>query len=336
MKMSSKKMRTVGVICLILVVLLAVALMGCQSGTNNTPAAEPPQSGSTNNDAPATDGAPLQVAFLISNMSNEFMQGLVSSVEMAGTERGVEVTSFSADFDFAKQVSQIETAVNQGFDGIIVDAAQAEAVVPAIKYAQEAGIPIITLHEDATEGVADAFVGVNFVQGGQMKMEQCVKDLGGEGDIAIMYGGMGHEAQILISAGYYPVLEANPGINVIFEDTGNWAAEDAAALTESWLASGKALDAIVCNNDGMAVGVISVLRAADLAGKIKVYGLDAASEMLTYISEGYANATILTDRDGEGRAGIDIIIKMVNGEPYDKLVLIDMILITPENVKDFM
>jgi len=167
-------------------------------------------------------------------------------------------------------------------------------------------------------------------------MEQAAKDIDYAGDIAIMNGEMGSSAQLTIRGGYDPVLEANPDINIVFEDTGHWVAESAANLMDTWLASGKNLDSVVCNNDGMAVGVVNTLKGAGLEGTINVYGLDAQSEMLKFISEGIASATILTDSEGEAIAAIDTIIKLINGESVPKELMIDMILITKDNVDKFM
>jgi len=277
----------------------------------------------------------LKVAFCIQHVNNEFMQGLANYVEEEGKKSNVEVVVYSAEQDTNKQINQIETCITQGFDGIILDANSAEALVVAVKAAQEAGVPIMTLHDDVTAGVSDAFVGVDFAQGGTAKMEQCVKDLEGKGDICIMDGEMGTAAQLTIRGGYDPVLEKSPGINIVYEDTGRWTAEPAAKLTETWLASGKNIDAIVCNNDGMALGVVSALKAAGKNGEILVYGLDAQQQAMKEIIDGNMAGTILTDSPGEAKAAIATIIKLINNEPVEKSQMIPMIVITKDNVNEY-
>jgi len=290
--------------------------------------------GSAEEEGVKEEGA-LKVAFCIQHVNNEFMQGLANYVVEAGDARGVEVTVYSAEQDTNKQINQIETCITQGFDGIILDANSAEALVVAVKAAQQAGVPFMTLHDDVTAGVSDAFVGVDFAQGGEAKMQQAAEDLGFKGDICIMDGEMGTSAQIIIRGGYDPVLAKYPDINIIFEDTGRWTAEPAAKLTETWLASGRNIDAIVCNNDGMALGVVSALKAAGKNGEILVYGLDAQNQAMKEIVDGNMAGTILTDSPGEAKAAIDTIIKMINGEPVDKVQMIPMIVITKDNVMEY-
>ena len=334
-----KKQRKLPVIVIALMLILSLSLAACgnSGGTADapadTPATEAPATETPAAEAPAEG---LKVAFCIQHVNNDFMQGLADYVVEMGKASGVEVTVFAAEQDVNKQVNQVETAITQGFDGIILDAASTDALVPVVKSAQEAGVPIMTLHDDVTSGVADAFVGVDFANGGQIKMEQCELDLGGKGDICIMNGEMGTSAQITIRGGYDPVLDQNPDLNVIFEDTGNWTAEPAAALTETWLASGKNIDAIVCNNDGMALGVVSALKAAGKNGEILVYGLDAQDQSLKEIQEGNMAATIMTDSKGEATAAIDTIIKLINGEPVEKLQLIAMSVINRDNVAEYL
>ena len=303
----------------ILLVLLAAAPMLLMAGGDKEKAA----------------GKALKVAFCIQHVNNEFMQGLANYVQAAGKEAGVEVTVYSAEQDTNKQINQIETCITQGYDGIILDANSAEALVVAVNAAKQAKVPFMTLHDDVTAGVSDAFVGVDFAQGGQAKMAQCAKDLGGKGNICIMNGEMGTSAQIIIRGGYDPILAKNPNIKIVFEDTGRWTAEPAAKLTETWLASGRQIDAIVCNNDGMALGVVSALKAAGKNGKILVYGLDAQNQAMKEIVDGNMAATILTDSPGEAKAAIATIIKMINKESVPKTKMIPMIVINKANVNTY-
>ena len=337
--------KEIKILSIIISVALCLAACGSTTTQSSTTAktsapastsAAPSQTVTTSTTTtPTTIAKKLKVAFLIQHTNNEFMQGLAQFVKNEGATAGIEVTVYSAEQDTNKQVSQIETCITQGFDGIILDANSAEALVGAVKQAQAAKVPIITLHDDVTKGVSDAFVGVDFAQGGSAKMEQAAKDLGGKGNICIMDGEMGTAAQLTIRGGYDPVLKKFPDIKIIFEDTGRWTAEPAAKLTETWLASGKQIDAIVCNNDGMALGVVSALKAAGKNGKILVYGLDAQKQALKEIVDGNMSATILTDSSGESKAAIAAIIKLIKKETVTKSQMIPMIVVNKSNVNTY-
>lgn len=283
----------------------------------------------------ATEEKTIRIAYCTQQLSNEFMQSLKDAVVGACEAKGYEVEVFSADLDPAKQINQIETAVNQGFDGIILDPANADAVIPGVQYAQEAGVPIVTMHEDVTGNVADATSKSDFKAGGVLKMQHCVDQLGGKGRIAIINGALGQTATTNIRAGYQEVLDANPDIEVVFEDAGDWSTEPAIKLMESWLSTGEELDAIVAMNDAMALGVISVLESAGKEG-ILVYGLDAQTEMKNMIKEGRATATILTDLKGEAAGAVAAIEGLLNGEKVEKINIVPMICIDASNVDEYM
>lgn len=277
----------------------------------------------------------IRIAYCTQQLSNEFMQSLKNAVVGACEAKGYEVEVFSADLDPTKQIEQIETAVNQGFDGIILDPASSDAVIPGVEYAKEAGVPIVTMHEDVANGAADATSKSDFKQGGMLKMQACVDALGGKGRIAIINGAPGQTATNNIRAGYQEVLDANPDIEVVFEDTGDWSTEPAVQLMESWLATGEELDAVIGMNDAMALGIISVLETAGKDG-IPVFGLDAQKEMLNMIKEGRATGTILTDLKGEAAGAVAAIEALLNGEEVEKVHIVDMVLITKDNVDEYM
>ena len=138
----------------------------------------------------------------------------------------------------------------------MLDPASFDGLSAAVQAAVDAEIPIITVHESVSnQDLAASYVGVDLKLGGQREMEQVVKDLNGKGNIAFMYGALGHPAQIAITEGGKEVLAKNPDVKVVLEGTGNWVAPDALSLSENWISTGKQIDAIVCNNDGMALGV---------------------------------------------------------------------------------
>ena len=330
---------------LLVAVMLMTLFVGCGAKEEapaeapaKTPAeapAETPAEAPAETPAEAPADEPIRIAYCTQQLSNEFMQSLKDAVFGACEAQGYEVEVFSADLDPAKQINQIETAVNQGFDGIILDPANADAVIPGVQYAQEAGVPIVTMHEDVTGNVADATSKSDFKEGGMLKMQHCVDALGGEGRIAIINGALGQTATTNIRAGYQEVLDANPGIEVVFEDAGDWSTEPAIKLMESWLSTGEELDAVIGMNDAMALGIISVLEAAGKEG-ILVYGLDAQTEMKNMIKEGRATATILTDLKGEAAGAVAAITGLLNGEEVEKINIVPMVCIDINNVDEYM
>ncbi len=323
------------------VFLLAVAMvLGMVACT--TPTAAPtaaPQPAATE-EKPAEAEVPVapskKVAWVASNIANEFTTGMAENAVSVGTEYGWEVTVFNPDTDLSKQISQIENAATQGFAAIIFDPVAYDGMTAVVENVMSNyNIPVITLHGSASaQDLLTAYVAVDLAKGGELKMEQVAKDLGGKGDIAIMTGTEGQTSAILVTSGYERVLPKYPDIKVIFQGAGEWNADDATPLAENWLSSGKNLDAIVCNNDGMALGVRAVLQAAGLTGQVKLYGLDATAEGRAAVRDGSMDASIWVDSHAEFVEAFKIINAFYAGEPFEKEVLVEPVLVTKDNVDE--
>jgi ribose transport system substrate-binding protein/inositol transport system substrate-binding protein len=324
---------------LVLVGLVAACAPAASAPAEEAPAAEQPAAEEV---APAAEEAAVpvppskKVAWVASNIANEFTTGMAANAESVGAEHGWEVTVFNPDSDLSKQISQLENAGSQGYAAIIFDPVAYDGMTAVVEELTSSyDIPVITLHGSCSaQDMLTAFVAINIQEGGRLKMEQVAKDLNGKGDIAIMTGTEGQTTAIFITDGYYEVLPEYPDINVVFTGAGNWNADDATPLAENWLSSGKHLDAIVCNNDGMALGVRAVLQAAGLTGQIKLYGLDATPEGRKAIRDGSMNASIWVDSHAEFVAAFDIIDAFYAGEPFEKEVLIAPTLVTKDNIDE--
>jgi len=276
-------------------------------------------------------------AFFISHQTNAFTNELTEAVKSKAEELGVELVVYDGGKDVAKQVSQIETAINQGVAGIVIEPVSVDGVVPALEAAKEAGIPVVVVNQKISKPeAADSFVGVENFDGGVMEMKAAAEDIGGAGNVAFLLGPLGSDAQIGRTEGYYEVLKDYPDISVVFEQTANWATDEALKLVENWLQTGTDIKAIVANNDGMAMGALKAVEDAQLLDKIKIYGLDATPDALAAVKDGRLTATISQNTTTQGTTAMETVVKLANGETVPAEILVDFILITLENIGDFI
>jgi len=105
----------------------------------------------------------VRIALIMSHMSNSFTTTLANSAKEQGAAAGVSVTVFDGKKDASNQLNQIESAVSQGYKGIIVEPVSQEGVAPGLKAAKEADIPIITVAQKAKQQErASSFVVYSF------------------------------------------------------------------------------------------------------------------------------------------------------------------------------
>ncbi len=330
--MNTKKVLLIGIL------ILGLLLTSC---AQSTPTEETTPS-EIEEEAPVEEAEPeekadLPFAFFISHQTNAFTNELTAAVKSKAEELGVEVHVYDAEKDVAKQVSQIEMAVTQGVAGIVIEPVSVDGVVPALKAAKDAGIPVVVVNQRISDPTAaDCFVGVENFDGGVLQMKKAAEDIGGEGKVAFLLGPLGSDAQIGRTEGYYEVLKDYPNIEVAFEQSANWVTDEALAIVENWLQTGTDLKAIVANNDGMALGALKAVEDAQLLDSIKVYGLDATPDALAAVKEGRLTATISQNTTAQGTTAMETVYKLAMGEEVEPEILVDFVLITIDNVDEYL
>lgn len=253
------------------------------------------------------------------------------------TQENVEVIYVDAMNDASKQLSQVENFIQQKVDAIVLIPVDTTSAPNLVEKANQANLPIVVVNRqyDGVEA-ATAYVGSESIKAGLMEMEEVAKLLGGKGNIAIMNGQMGHEAQIKRTEGNKQVIEKYPDMRVVLEGTGEWDRAKGMALMENWLQSGKKIDAVVSNNDEMAIGAIMALEAAGKLKDVVVAGVDATPDALEYVKAGKLQVTVFQNATGQGQGGLEVAIKAAKGEKVEKFNWIPYELVTRENVDEYV
>jgi len=273
----------------------------------------------------------------MSHMTNAFTIELSDAVKSKAQELGVNLAVYDGGQDAAKQVSQVETAVNEGIAAIVIEPVSVDGIIPAIETAKKAKIPVVTVNQNISKPeLVDCFVGVSHVEGGSVEMKAAMEMIGGKGKIALLLGPMGSDAQLGRSEGYKQVLASYPDVEVVFEQTANWKTDEALKLVENWLQTGTDLVAIVAQNDGMALGALKAVEDAKLSDKIKVFGLDATPDALAAVKEGRLAATVSQSTTEQGLKAMEAAVKLVKGEQVEKQIIVGHTLITKDNVDQFI
>lgn len=280
--------------------------------------------------------ANLKVAMCMSHQTNDFQITVTSAAIEKGKELGIEVVVFDGNNDSATQISQIESAVDQGYDGIIFEPINVDAVQNIVEYAKNEGIPVVNAVGAMTdwENYVAAYVGGDNVTAGEMELRKVAELLGGKGNIAILNGPMGSDPQIQRREGYDIVLAEYPELVVVNEDDAQWATDKALNIVENWLQSGKEFNAIVCQNDGMAVGAAKAVQDAGFDGII-VTGVDATSDGINAIKNGSMTGTVSQNAAAQGSISVETMYRVIQGETLEqKEIRTENIWIDASNVND--
>jgi ribose transport system substrate-binding protein/inositol transport system substrate-binding protein len=315
MKMKRKSVCFVGVLFLVMMVT------GCNRGNNKTAAGE---------------RKPVFM-FCVEHMTNSFHKEVIEHMKKAADEADVELVISDGSFDINKQISQVESAVNQKVDVLFIEPVSMNGIMPAVEAARKAGIPVVSaIAKIADVSQASAYVGFDDAGLGQMEMERVAKDLNGKGNIALILGSYGSEAQINRSLGYKNVLDKYPDIKVVFEDAGDWSTDKGLKLAENWLQTGVELNAIVAQDDPMAMGAVKALSDKGLIKTVKTYAINAVPDTVKTIKDGALTMTLYLDLASLSQKLIDVGLKLYNGESVEKLNYIDGQILDSSNVDQYL
>lgn len=242
--------------------------------------------------------------------------------------------------DVGKQQSQIQNFIVSKVDGILVATLVDPSAGPAIsKAAQEAGIPLVFVNNAPVNldnlPAGQAFVGSDDLEAGKFQGETVCKLLGGKGKVLLMLGQLGTTGQRLRTQGVRDVFkrEECKGMEIIQEQTADYMRLPAIDLMNNWLTAGFKFDAVIANNDEMALGAIQSLKANGIPmDKVVVAGVDATPDALTAMKAGDLDVTVFQNASGQGRLAMDVLLKLIRRETVDKKNLVPFELVTKENL----
>ncbi len=252
---------------------------------------------------------------------------------------GVQLQFEDARADVVKQLSQVENFISQKVDAIIVNPVDTASTARISKSAVEAGIPLVYVNrrpdqKDLPKGVAA--VTSNDEEAGRLQMQYIADKLGGKGNIVILLGDLANNSTTNRTKGVKEVLAKYPDIKIEQEQTGSWLRDRGMTLVNDWLTQGRAFNAVLANNDEMAIGAAMALKSVGTKpGSVLIAGVDGTPDGLSAITRGEMTVSVFQDAKGQGVGSLEAARKMARHETIEQNIVIPFKLITPDNVKDF-
>ncbi|GLQ56309.1 sugar ABC transporter substrate-binding protein [Devosia nitrariae] len=260
----------------------------------------------------------------------------------------VDVQIEDAQNDVGKQLNQIQNFVASGVDAIIVNPVDTDATEAMSALADQAGIPLVYVNRQPVnlENLPDnqAFVASNEVDSGTLETQEVCRLLqeAGKGEgarIVVLMGELSNQAARQRTQDVHDVIATDECsfIEIVEEQTANWQRTQAADLMTNWLSAGIEFDAVVSNNDEMAIGAIQSLKAAGVSmEEMIVGGVDATQDALAAMQAGDLDVTVFQNAAGQGQGSVDAALALARGEEVDREVWIPFELVTPENMDQYM
>ncbi|MGL5955519.1 MAG: galactose ABC transporter substrate-binding protein [Brevinema sp.] len=301
----------------------------------------------------------------------KFDDTFISSVRTA-MENHNKLGTTVAYLNFADGQSQqptqndsIDTFIVEGYDGLGINMVDRTAASVIISKAKQADIPVVFFNREPTVEDMNSwdrlyYIGAKAEESGQIQGEILAKyfkenpsaDRNGDGILqyVMLTGEPGHQDAILRTEYSVKALrDAGIRVQQLATDTGMWQRVNGQEKMAAWLSAyGDSIEAVLANNDDMALGAIEALKAQNyFQGDkyIPVIGVDATAPALDSLKDGFLYATVLNDSVGQGSAVIDILKELqkdepnLNSLPYiftdERYLWIPYVAVTRDNYQEF-
>jgi len=263
--------------------------------------------------------------------------------EKAAETDGVVLSLEDAQLDVSRQLNQVQNFIANDVDAIVVNPVDGDSTEAITKAASEAGIPLVYVNHPPVDidrlPENASFVGSNEIDSGTMQTEQVCALLNGKGKAVVMMGPLENHAALVRTKDVHDVL-ARPecsGIEVVEEQTANWSRVEAQDLMTSWLSAGIEFDAVVANNDEMAIGAIQALKSAGIAmDDVVVAGIDATPDGLAAMQAGELDITVFQNATRQGEVAIQSAVDMASGKQVDRNIWVPFELVTQDNIQNYL
>ncbi|QQA41426.1 D-ribose ABC transporter substrate-binding protein [Pelagovum pacificum] len=233
----------------------------------------------------------------------------------------------------------IDTAITNQAAAIILDPANADGSIGAVRKAIDADIPVFLVNAEINEsGLAIAQLVSNNAQGAALGAQQWAQLVGEEGRYVEFFGNPADNNAATRSNGYETVLSQYPTFEKVAEEVANWDRTQGYNKMQSIIQANPEIDAVISGNDEMALGAIAALKEAGQLDGMIVGGFDGSPDAVAAIQAGEMAYSVLQPVAvfaAEAVRQADYYIQ--NGEPMvdSEKQLFDCVLITPDNVEQY-
>lgn len=327
-----RRHRAAGRALLAVLILAALCIGAAACGSDSS------ESSSSSGGSGSGGKDPMKMTVTLLDTSNPWTASMGESMKKEAQNLGVDLNVVNGKLDAATQIAQIQQAIAQKDDAIIVNAVDPDALVGAINQASGQGIPVIAVNAAVSDKAkVVSFIGADNLTYGKNAADLAIKALDGQGKVAIIQGVIGNSIEALRTKGIEETLKGAPGIQVVDKVTDEWNnAKNVAAVRNLLNKYPKGeLDAIIAEGPELYVGA----NAAHKLGRtdVKFIAGDLPVQVKKSIEAGTMHGTVQQDPATQGIAALRAAVNYVNGEK-DKVKPVEHVelpTVTKDNVAQF-
>ncbi|CDZ37354.1 ABC transporter substrate-binding protein [Neorhizobium galegae] len=280
-----------------------------------------------------------EIAVIVKTVNSTFWQnvqkGADAAMKAGGGSNTMTFQGPAAESAIADQVNMVENAVNRKVSGIVLAPSDPDALVPAVKKAWEARIPVViidSLLAKGSEQYYQSFLATDNKKAGELAAKALIDKVGKEGKIAVMSYVAGAGSEIGRVGGFTDYIKANSKLTIVGPFYSQSQMATALNQTTDVLAANSDLKGIFGANEPTAIGMGRALKQSGKAGKVVAIGFDGNQDLQEFVKDGTLSAIAVQGSFQMGELGVKTVLQSINKEKVEKFVDTGVVVVTKDNI----
>jgi ribose transport system substrate-binding protein len=266
------------------------------------------------------------LALAISTLNNPFFVTMQEGAEAKAKELGYELIVLDSQNDPARELSNIEDLMQRGVQALLINPADSDAVVNAVRMANRSDLPVFTVDRGATRGDVVSHIASDNTLGGKMAGDYIADQLGSGARVVQLEGIPGTSAARERGKGFAQAVADN-NFNLLASQAADFDRTKGLNVMEDLLTAYSNIDAVFAQNDEMALGAVRAI-AASQQQDILVVGFDGTSDGIEAVESGRMGATVAQQPYVIGELAVENAVRHLNGETVEEYIPVPLEVIT--------
>lgn len=266
------------------------------------------------------------LALVISTLNNPFFVSLKEGAQKEADKLGYNLVVLDSQNNPAKELANVQDLSVRGTKLLLINPTDSDAVGNAVKMANQANIPVITLDRVAAQGKVVSHVASDNRLGGKMAGDYIAKRVGEQAKIIELAGIAGTSAARERGEGFKTAADAHKFV-ILASQPADFDRTRGLNVMQNLLTAHPDVQAVFAQNDEMALGA---MRALQTAGKsdVVVVGFDGTADGVKAVEGGKLAATVAQQPEQIGVIGVQTADKVLKGQQVQAINPVDLKLVT--------
>jgi len=264
------------------------------------------------------------IAMVVSTLNNPFFVSMKEGAEKKADQLGYKLIVLDSQNDPSKELANVEDLLVRGVKAILINPTDSDAVSNAVRLANKASVPLLTLDRAANNGDVISHIASDNVAGGEMAGKYISEKIGAKAKVVQLEGIAGTSAARERGEGFMEAVKSEQ-MQLLASQPADFDRTKGLNVMENLLSSQPETQAVFAQNDEMALGAF---RAVQASGKnILIVGFDGTDDGIAAVKRGLLSATIAQQPALIGEIGVQSAVDVLTGKEVEKNIPVPLVMI---------